>query len=180
MIRLCSETFLDLFIYGLQFTHDQFQLRSRASHNRHCQLVHDDQTLASTYGVKRSSILNQSRYFHVVDGLDLDVMHDQLEGVLPLEIKLLLQKYITVDKYLTLDVLNERIAGFSYPLVDASNKPSLIKQQAFCSDSASLSQSGEGIMHTSVLDCLLVVDVVFDFTCIRFLLVSLVAGKNKQ
>ena len=43
---------------------------------------------SSTYGVKRSSILNQSCYFHVVDGLDLDVMHDQLEGVLPLEIKL--------------------------------------------------------------------------------------------
>jgi len=61
--------------------------------------VHDDPTLLSTYGVKRSSILNQSRYFHVVDGLDLDVMHDQLEGVLPLEIKLLLQKYIRVDKF---------------------------------------------------------------------------------
>ena len=103
--------------------------------------MHDDQTLFATYGVKRSSILNQSRYFHVVDGLDLDVMHDQLE-VLPLEIKLLLRKYITVDKSLTLDVLNERIAGFSYPLVDASNKPSLIKQQVLCSDSASLSQSG--------------------------------------
>ena len=143
MIRLCSETFLDLLICGLQLTHDQYQLRTRASHNRHCQLVHDDPTLLSTYGVKRSSILNQSRYFHEVDGLDLDVMHDQLEGVLPLEVKLLLQKYITVDKYLTLDVLNERIAGYSYPLVDASNKPSLMKQQVLCSDSASMSQSGE-------------------------------------
>ena len=36
--------------------------------------------------VKRASILNQLRFFHVVDGLCLDVMHDQLEGVLPLEI----------------------------------------------------------------------------------------------
>ena len=117
MIRLCSETFLDLFIYGLQFMHDQYQLRIRASHNRHCQLVHDDQTLFSTYGVKRSSILNQSWYFHVVNGLDLDVMHDQLEGVLPLEVQLLLQKYTTVDKYLTLDVLNEKIAGCSFTLV---------------------------------------------------------------
>ena len=32
------------------------------------------------YGVKRDSILNQSKFFHVVDGLDLDPMHDQLEG----------------------------------------------------------------------------------------------------
>ena len=126
----------------MQFTQDQYQLRTRASHSRHCQLVQNDQALSSTYGVKRSSILNQSRYFHVVDGLDLDVMHDQLEGVLPLEIKLLLKKFITVDKYFTLDVLNERTADFSYPLVDASNKPSPIKQQLLCSDSASLSQSG--------------------------------------
>ena len=70
-------------------------MRTRASHNRHCRLVENDQTLSSTYGVKRASILSQSRYFHVVDGLDLNVMHDQLEGVLPLQIKLLLQKYIT-------------------------------------------------------------------------------------
>ena len=53
----------------------------------------------------------------MVDGLDLDVMHDQLEGVLPLEIKMLLQKFITREKYFTLDLLNERIVVFSYPSV---------------------------------------------------------------
>lgn len=67
-------------IYDVKFTEDEFQLRTRAGHNRHCQLVQADPTLASTYGVKRASILDQSQYFHVVDGLDLDVMHDQLEG----------------------------------------------------------------------------------------------------
>jgi len=69
-------------------------------------------------------------------------MHDQLEGVLPLEIKLLLQKFISVEKYFTLDILNRRMAAFSYPVVDACNKPSAIKQQALSSDSASLTQSG--------------------------------------
>lgn len=98
--------------------------------------------MASTYGVKRLSILNHSRYFHVVDGLDVDIMHDQLEGVLPLEIKLLLKKYINVDKRFTLDVLNDRISRFNYALVDTSNKPSPIKPTALISDSASLSQSG--------------------------------------
>lgn len=78
----------------------------------------------------------------MVDGLDLDIMHDQLEGVLPLEIKLLLQEYISVEKYLSLDILNRRIADFGYPLIDVSNKPSALKQQALSSDSATLSQSG--------------------------------------
>jgi len=65
-----------------------------------------------------------------VDGLDVDVMHDQLEGVLPLEVKLLLQRYIKVEGYFTLSILNDGIAEFNYPLVDVSNKPSSIKQQA--------------------------------------------------
>lgn len=127
---------------NIKFTEEQYHLRTRVSHNRHCQLVEDDVTLSTTYGVKRTSLLNQSRYFHVVDGLDLDIMHDQLEGVLPLEIKLLLQEYISVEKYLSLDILNRRIADFGYPLIDVSNKPSALKQQALSSDSATLSQSG--------------------------------------
>lgn len=134
----------------IQFTENQYQLRAREGHTRHCQLVENDKTLSTTYGVKGSSLLNQSRFFHVIDGLDLDVMHDQLEGVLPLEIKLLLQKFISVEKFFTLDILNTRIATFGYPVVDTSNKPSAIKQQALSSDSASLSQSG--MFNTCISD----------------------------
>ena len=119
-------------------------MRTRANHQRHCNHVQDDPTLASTYGVKRVSILNESAFFHVVDGLDLDVMHDQLEGVLPLEIKLLLRQYIQVDNFFTLEVLNERIGRFAYGPVDKSNKPSPIKHQALAraDGSGSMSQSG--------------------------------------
>jgi len=95
-----------------------------------------------TYGVKKLSLFNQSRFFQVIDGLDLDVMHNQLEGVLPLEITLLLQKFVSVEKFFTLDKLNTRIATFSYPVVDASSKPGAIKQQALSSDFPRLSQSG--------------------------------------
>ena len=77
-----------------------------------------------------------------MDGLDLDVMHDQLEGVLPLEIKLLLKKYVREEEYFTVETLNERIQKFDYGPPDMSNKPSPIKQQALSNDSASLSQSG--------------------------------------
>ena len=133
----------------LQFTENQFKLRTRAAHNRHCQLVQTNPNMASTYGVKRASILNQSRFFHVVDGLDLDVMHDQLEGVLPLEIKLLLKKYIKVEEYITLGTLNERIRTFDYGSSDISNKPSQIKEQALTNNSASLSQLGTKQYHCS-------------------------------
>ena len=78
--------------------------------------------MASSYGVKGASILNQLRFFHVVDGLDLDVMHGQLEGALPLEIKLLLKKYIKVEEYITLVTQNERIRTFDYGSSDISKK----------------------------------------------------------
>lgn len=126
----------------MQFTESEFQLRTRAGHDRHCQLVQADPTLVSAYGIKRASILNQSRYFHIVDGLDLDVMHDQLEGVLPLQIKLLLKKCIREDEYFTLETLNDRIATFDYGSPEMSNKPSAIKSQVLSNDSASLSQTG--------------------------------------
>ena len=80
-----------------------FQLRTRESHNRHCEMVTKDPSLFPAYEIKRASVLNQSRYFHVVDGLDLDIMHDQLEEVLPLETKMLLRKVIQVDRVITLE-----------------------------------------------------------------------------
>ena len=79
------------------------------------------------YGVKSNSIPNQSRFFHVVDGLDPDIMHDQLEGVLPLTVKLMLKHFIQVDKYLTIDMLNHHIKAFHYGSADGTNKPSELK-----------------------------------------------------
>lgn len=71
------------------------------------------------------------------------------EGVLPLEIKLLLKKYIKVEEYITLGTLNERIRTFDYGSSDISNKPSPIKEQALTNNSASLSQSGTKQYHCS-------------------------------
>ncbi len=69
-------------------------------------------------------------------------MHDQLEGVLPLEIKMLVRKVVQEYRLITLDGLNERIANFNYGPVDQKNKPSPLKQQVFSSDVASISQTG--------------------------------------
>ena len=123
-------------------TEADFQIRTRAIHDRHCRLVENDANLEATYGVKTRSVLNQSRYFHITDGLVLDVMHDQLEGVLPLEVKILLQKYIQEENYFTLEIVNDRLERLWYPQSDASNKPSPIKPQSLANNSMRISQSG--------------------------------------
>jgi hypothetical protein len=45
--------------------------------------------------------VNSSRYFHVTEGLVPDVMHDILEGVLPLELKELM-RFLISEKVITI------------------------------------------------------------------------------
>ncbi len=96
-------------------------------YNRHAALVTADPESASVYGVKTQSELNNSKYFHVVDGLPSDIMHDILEGVLPLHLKVMLRKFVIEEKRFTIDELNRRIHGFAFGANDSRNKPSLLK-----------------------------------------------------
>ena len=74
-------------------------------------------------GVARSSIFNTLSYFHVADNASFDIMHDFLEGLLPIKLKLLLDELIRYQDLFTLDLLNSRILCFSYGKTDQKNKP---------------------------------------------------------
>ena len=86
-------------------------MRTVGGHIHKVELVEADPSCASTHGVKRESILNSSKYFHVIGGLPSDIMHDVLEGSLPYQVKLLLRHVINED-CLTLEEINERILNF--------------------------------------------------------------------
>ena len=83
----------------------------------------------SLTGIKRVSVLNEVNGYHVTDNHAPDVMHDLLEGVLPLEMKLTVRSLIDQGCF-TLDELNSRISSFGYGQVDKKNKPSSISQSA--------------------------------------------------
>jgi hypothetical protein len=106
---------------------EEFTMRSRKMYDRHAAMVSTDPESASVYGVKAQSELNNSKYFHVVDGLPSDIMHDILEGVLPLHFKVMLRKFIVEEKRFTINELNRRIQGFAFGTSDYRNKPSLLK-----------------------------------------------------
>lgn len=63
--------------------------------------------------------------FSVVKGMPHDIMHDLFEGVLPLELKLLLQHCID-ESYFTLEMLNERLNSFDYGYNECGDKPAPI------------------------------------------------------
>ena len=86
--------------------------------------------MATTYGVRRDSILNKSRYFHVTEGLVPDVMHDVLEGCAPYAVKQLL-KYLDYSAIVTIREVNDQIQHFLYVPLDARNKPTVIQEQLF-------------------------------------------------
>ena len=76
-----------------------------------------------TYGINYRSPLNDIPFYHVANTqLPQDIMHVILEGVLSLEVKLMLSVYISDKKYFTIDFLNERIMSFSYGKSEARNK----------------------------------------------------------
>ena len=57
--------------------------------------MHDHMSVI--YGIHFNSILNSSKYFHITEGLVMDIMHDILEGTLEYEVKELM-KYLISDK----------------------------------------------------------------------------------
>lgn len=118
-------------------------MRTRDSHDVHCQQVElYGEHFSRTYGINKKSILNQSSFFHVVDGLPPDAMHDILEGVLQYEVKEMLKAFVKVQRYFTLECLNSRMASFDFGYYNDKNKPTLIPESKLASKDNSLRQNG--------------------------------------
>jgi len=116
-------------------------------HERHCTSATGSGLMAeheaTTYGVNRRSILNESQYFNVVDGMAPDIMHDILEGVLPLTIMMLLKNCICKRGLFRIDTFNSRLTSFCYGQIDAANKPTPFKETGFSTASeTTIKQSG--------------------------------------
>ena len=125
-----------------------FELRTRETHTQQCSNIGGTlhKHYSTTYGIHCNSILNQSLYFHVVEGLVPDVMHDVLEGALELETKQLLKHFIS-KKLFSNKTLNDTIESFPYGGADASNKPSPISPKTLASKDNLLKQSGTYLMY---------------------------------
>lgn len=115
--------------------------------------------MSTTYGIVRNSILNESRYYHVADGLPPDCMHDILEGVIPYKVKLLLVSFIQQWNYFTLKAFNGRVKSFRY-CASESSKASVISAVSLCSSNKTLKQSGRLEKHVFAF-ILLILGYVF-------------------
>ena len=96
------------------------------------------QGVASFQGLKKDSMFNQLKYYHVAQpGLPPCLAHDLFEGVVAVDLPLILSYIIREEKWLTYSQLNERISKFVYLGGDALDKPCPVSQTSSrCSGNA--------------------------------------------
>lgn len=145
-ILLITVTILKTFYLTMQFVAESFQSRTRETHQHQCSTLTGSlqQHNSIAFGIRHDSILNQSSYFHVTEGLCPDIMHDVLEGSLAYEIKELI-RHLILSKVITLECLNDSLSKFPYYGADACNKPSPLGKNVITSADHGLKQSGKQI-----------------------------------
>lgn len=70
-----------------------FELRTKSAYLNQLHQINSGEIDSKDVGIRELSALNDSNYFHILDNYSFDCMHDILEGVLGMEIKLVL-KYV--------------------------------------------------------------------------------------
>ena len=107
------------------------QLRTIDEHDLHCRMLLLNTSLSEhfskIYGVKFRSIFNELKYFHVIGGLPPDIMHDLLEGIVPLVVIANIKSLLKIGQHgFKLAELNKMIANFKYGLNEIRDRPSEI------------------------------------------------------
>lgn len=106
--------------------HPGLIFRTREIHAQHCATLSENSLLVSTFGVKKSCLLNTLKFFHTSENYAVDIMHDLLEGVVQYELKLVFKHFID-QKLVSSDTLLQRIQSFNYGYNERKNRPSCLK-----------------------------------------------------
>lgn len=94
--RICRTCLVTTSKLSSSFVSESFKLRNNVDHENHCALLEGSlkDHFSKVYGINgRSCLLDITHFSMFGGGLPHDAMHDILEGIAPLEIKLLL-KYL--------------------------------------------------------------------------------------
>lgn len=102
-----------------------FEPRTKDLHKKQLLDVQKDFTLSTPTGVREDSALHASKYFYFTENYTFDPMHDILEDIGQLELKLVILEYSTNCNYnFNVDQLNTRINLFQFGIMEIKNKPS--------------------------------------------------------
>lgn len=123
--RFCMCHYKDL---STTISEENCVLRTDTTHAYHLKCVEDDPSCKSIYGVNGPCIFSKLSYFETTKAFPPDVMHDFLEGIVPLVLKSVL-KALHKDKTLSIQVVNDSLRKFCYGQNDCTSKPVLIPEK---------------------------------------------------
>jgi hypothetical protein len=95
-----------------KYMENDFILHTRASYDNAVQKIGDATYDQRMTRIKRSCTLNELENFHVIQNYSVDAMHDFLEGVVPLELSLLLVELGNTG-YILVEKMNLAISSFN-------------------------------------------------------------------
>ncbi len=133
--RYCMATHTEI---KEKFRESDFVLRTPEVHQYHLTCIEDQRM----YGVNYPSPFNELNYFDVTQAFPPDIMHDLLEGVIPLIIKLVLS-WAHKEKHITIQELNDELQQLS--LVKMTRKTN----QCSCQSELYTNLKLLGLLHKS-------------------------------
>ena len=154
--RFCRTCMVKTTSYKDKFLSSDFCQRTAEIHKRQCDELDAAEGdlkdhYSKTYGINRRSKLMCAKNFSVFDGgLPHDAMHDILEGVAQLEVKLLV-KHCVNEKYITVAEYNHRIENFDYGK-NEMDRPGIITRE--------LLGSNDKKFHLSAAQTLLLYQII--------------------
>lgn len=122
-----------------KFYEEDFILRTKETHERHCQEIASapndavKNDLTTSYGINYKSSLCDLHNFDITIQLPQDIMHTLLEGVVQYELRHILLHYIDAGQF-TLQQLNASIGNLEYGYSEVSDKPGPLKETVFRGD----------------------------------------------
>ena len=142
-LRICRTCMMTTKEAQQCFVESACTLRKPDTHFQQCQEVSGPLAshYSTSYGINRTSILEEVPGFSVTTGLPHDIMHDLYEGLIPYELKFLLQHCVEA-KYFGIEKLNERITRYDFGM----NKLAPIDPEVVKSANRSIRQSASQMM----------------------------------
>lgn len=101
-----------------------FALRTPESIRSDLKAIENKLKLPSELGIIGDCALHELRFFNISTNNTFDPMHDVLEGVAPMVIKLILNDIVNVRKLISIDEINKTIIEFNYGSAESRDKPS--------------------------------------------------------
>jgi hypothetical protein len=123
--RHCMATYDNMELTVSEIQNGFPNLRTPATHKIHVEHVTNDPSQTSLYGVEKSNALSKLSTFCPITCLPPDCMHDVLEGLVPIVLKVCLRGCIQ-EKLFNVSVINDRLRRFAFGRNDAKNKPPLL------------------------------------------------------